>query len=311
MKNKSLLLIILLVVLFFILNAGLFIVDETQMAIITQFGKPVLPAKKEPGLHFKIPFIQKVHFFEKRIMEWDGYPNQIPTKDKKYIWVDTTARWRIVDPLKFMQSVKDEMGAQSRLDDIIDAATRDNITRNLLIELVRDTNRKLQYGEDIATGAEEELKGKIRIGRSKITEQIKEVAAKMMPEYGIELVDVKIKRINYVDAVRKKVFNRMISERERIAEKYRSEGEGEKARILGEMKKEEKRIYSEAYKQSEEIKGAADAKAAKIYADAFGKSPEFYSFLQTLNTYEETINDKTYLILTTDSDFLKYIQKFK
>ncbi len=290
-----------------ILASGLYTVDMTEQVVITRFGKPVGTPVKEPGLHWKRPFVEKVNSFEKRILEWDGNPNQIPTQDKKYIWVDTYARWRIADPLKFFQSVRNEQGAQGRLDDIIDAATRDYVTAHPLLEIVRNSNREMATAE-----AEMELAEEVRIpiqwGREKITRQILEQAAKMVPQYGIELVDVRIKHINYVEEVRKKVYERMISERTRIAEKYRSQGQGKKAEIEGEMEKELQRITSEAYKKAQKIKGKADAEATKIYAQAYNKDPEFYSFLKTLDTYKQTIDDRTWLILTTESDYLKYLK---
>ena len=232
-----------------------------------------------------------------------------PTKDKKFIWVDVTARWRIVDPLKFLQSVKDETGAHGRLDDTVDAAARDIVTKNTLIDVVRDSNRKLQFTEGIEdmTRESEEDYNKSDVGRSQITASIIETARKLMPEYGIELIDVKITRINYVESVQKKVYARMISERNRIAEKYRSEGEGEKARILGQLEKEKKRIYSEAYRKSQEIKGEAEAESTRIYAQAYNSDPEFYAFMKTLETYEETISPDTTLFLTTDSELLQLL----
>lgn len=297
---------IVLVPLILLIGASTFTVDQTQAAVRTQFGQPLGGAITEPGLYFKVPFIQKIHYFDRRIMEWDGNPNQIPTKDKKFIWVDTTARWRINDPLKFLQTVKDETGAHSRLDDVVDAAARDNISKNNLIDVVRDSNRELQFSEkieDLGVQNEEDLK-KSDVGRSQITGAILETARRLTPEYGIELIDVKITRINYVESVQKKVYARMISERNRIAEKYRSEGEGEKARILGQLEKEKKRIYSEAYKRAQEIEGEAEAESTRIYAAALNADPEFYSFLKTLETYDKTISDKTTLILSTNSELL-------
>ena len=291
-----------------ILGNTLYRVDQTQEAVVVQFGRPI-KVVQEPGLKVKKPFIQQIIFFEKRILEWDGRPTQIPTRDKKYIWVDTCARWKIIDPLKFLESVRDETGAHGRLDDMVEAAVRNYITDNLLLEVVRDSNRVMEISE-LEIRAGEEKKIRIEIGREKISRQILEEAAKLMPQYGIELVDVRIKRLNYVESVRERVYARMIAERNQIAAQYRSEGEGLKSEILGRKEKELKRIQSGAYKKAQEIKGKSDAQAVKIYAKAYGKDPEFYSFLKTLDTYKKTLNKNTWLILTTDSDYLKYLKKF-
>ena len=293
-------------------SGALYTIDETQQVVITQFGQPIGNPITEAGLKFKVPFIQQANYFEKRILEWDGNPNQIPTKDKRYIWVDTTARWKIVDALKFLQSVTNETGAHARLDDIIDSATRDAITNRNLVEAVRNTNRIIEegqnaYDEDRMGQAEEELE-KISLGRTALTRSILKEASRLVPQYGIELIDVRIKRINYVSDVQKKVFERMISERKRAAEKYRSEGQGKKAEIEGSRAKELNQIRSEAYKVAEEIEGNADAEAIGIYADAYNKDAEFYSFLKTLDTYKNTIDSKTTIILTTDSEYLRYLK---
>ena len=289
-----------------VLSSALYVVDETQQVVITEFGQPVGKPITRAGLYVKKPFIQKVNYFDKRLLVWDGVPTQIPTRDKKYIWVDTTARWRIVDPLKFLQSVGSERGAQARLDDIIDSATRDKITSYPLAEIVRNSNREFVTTE-VFIQKEEEITN-IKKGREAISREILKEAAKLVPQYGIELVDVRIKRLNYVEDVRKKVYTRMISERKRVAEQYRSEGMGKKAEIEGMREKELQKITSEAYKKAEIIKGQADAKATKIYADAFSKDPEFYSFLRTLESYQDTLNEKSIIILTTNSDFYKYIK---
>ncbi|HDN85254.1 MAG TPA: protease modulator HflC, partial [Candidatus Aerophobetes bacterium] len=273
-----------------VLSSALYVVDETQQVVITEFGQPVGKPITRAGLYVKKPFIQKVNYFDKRLLVWDGVPTQIPTRDKKYIWVDTTARWRIVDPLKFLQSVGSERGAQARLDDIIDSATRDKITSYPLAEIVRNSNREFVTTE-VFIQKEEEITN-IKKGREAISREILKEAAKLVPQYGIELVDVRIKRLNYVEDVRKKVYTRMISERKRVAEQYRSEGMGKKAEIEGMREKELQKITSEAYKKAEIIKGQADAKATKIYADAFSKDPEFYSFLRTLESYQDTLNEK-------------------
>jgi len=297
--------IVLGLVALIVLANSLYIVDMTEQVVVTQFGRPIGDPITEPGLKTKAPFVQKANVFDKRMLEWDGNPSQIPTKDKKYIWVDTFARWRIADPLKFMQSVANETGAQARLDDVIDAVTRDLITGHDLIEVVRNTNREMTVSDldNPVTAAEE-----ISVGRSMITEAILERAREQMPRYGIELVDVRIKRINYVEEVRQKVYERMISERKRIAARYRSEGKGESAEIRGEKEKELQRITSEAYRIAEEIRGDADAEATGIYADAFGKDPEFYTFLRTLESYGQTIGKESTVILTTDSEYFRLLK---
>lgn len=293
-------------------SGALFIIDETKQVVITQFGKPVGQPISSAGLHFRTPFVQQAHYFEKRILNWDGDPNQIPTKDKKYIWVDTTARWKIIDALKFLQSVGNEMGAHSRLDDIINSATRDAVTNHLLVDAVRDSNRILEskeLGED-AIFADEALE-RIEVGRQQLTRAILEKAKVLAPQYGIEIIDVRIKRVNYVEDVRNKVYDRMIAERKRAAEKYRSEGQGKSAEISGQVGKELKQITSEAYRQAQGVVGKADAEAINIYAQAYSQDPEFYSFLKTLETYQKTIDEKSTIILTTDSDYYKYLKGLK
>ena len=294
---------------FLTLNSA-YLVTETQQAVITQFGEPVGGAVREAGLHWKAPFIQQVHYFEKRILEWDGYPSEIPTKDKKFIWVDVTARWRIVDPLKFLQTMLHEGNAQSRLDDIIDGVTRDHITRFETPEIIRSSNRILEIDikeEDISSEGSFE---KTEVGRDAITRQILEQARKIVADYGIELVDVRVKRINYIESVQRRVFERMISERKRAAEKLRSEGQAFRMEIEGQKERELKRIYSEAYRKAQEIKGKADAEATNIYAEAYSKDPEFYTFLSTLESYPQGLKDSR-LILSTDSDFLKYLKSIE
>jgi membrane protease subunit HflC len=291
------------------LSGAVYIVNETKQVVITQFGKPVGKPITQAGLHFKIPFIQVAHYFDKRLLDWDGDPNQIPTRDKKYIWVDTTARWKIKDALKFLQSVGTERGAQGRLDDIINSATRDVITSYPLVETIRDSNRILETESpsDITAIAEEALE-KIVTGRSKLESEILNRAQELVPQYGIELVDVRIKRINYVEEVGQKVYERMISERKRAAEQYRSEGRGKSAEIMGQKEKELKLISSEAYKTAQGIRGKADAEAITIYADSYSKDPEFYSFFKTLETYKDTVGVGTTVILTTDGDYYKYLK---
>ena len=290
-------------------SGALFIIDESKQVVITQFGRPVGNPIVSAGLHFKKPFIQQAHHFEKRILDWDGDANQIPTRDKKYIWVDTTARWKIVDALKFLQSVGNEMSAHSRLDDIINSATRDVITSHLLVEAVRNSDRILETKELAidAIFADEALE-QIEVGRQQLTRVILEKAKVLAPQYGIEIVDVRIKRVNYVEDVRNKVYDRMISERKRAAEKYRSEGQGKSAEISGQVGKELKLITSEAYRQAQGIIGKADAEAINIYAQSYSHDPEFYSFLKTLETYQKTIDENSTIILTTDSDYYKYLK---
>ena len=300
--------ILVMTVLLF-LSGAIYTIDETQQVVITQFGEPIGEPIVIAGLHFKLPFIQQANYFEKRILQWDGNPNQIPTKDKRYIWVDTTARWKIVDALKFMQSVTNEIGAHARMDDVVDSATRDYITSHNLVEIVRDTNRLIESNlskeQDEIKAADEALET-IKVGRDVITRGILKKAREIVPQYGIALVDVRIKRINYVSDVRDKVYERMISERKRAAERYRSEGQGKKREVEGQIQKELKQIRSEAYKTAEEIKGKGDASAIAIYADAYNKDPEFYSFLKTLETYKNTVDSDTMIIFSPDSDYLDY-----
>jgi membrane protease subunit HflC len=295
------------VVLIVLLNA-FYIVSETNQVIITQFGDPIGEAITTPGLHIKAPFIQKANYFEKRWLEWDGDANEIPTKDKKYIWVDTYARWRIIDPLVFFQRVRDERGAHSRIDDIIDGETRNAIANFDLIEIVRSTNREFEMTEEAEILDLASVIVKIQTGRERIAQIILEKSSGTTPEIGVELKDVKIKRINYVDEVERKQFDRMISERQRIASKYRSEGDGKSAEIRGQKEKELLKIQSEAYRTSQEIKGKADAEATAIYADAYNRDPEFYQFMKTLEVYRNIMDKETWLLLSTDAEFLKYLK---
>jgi membrane protease subunit HflC len=297
--------------LLIVLASTLYILEEGQQAIIVQFGRPVGDTITEAGLHVKLPFIQVVRRFEKRLLVWDGDPNQIPTKGREFIWVDTTARWRIADARKFLENVATEGGAQSRLDDIIDSVVRDEVSNSELVELVRSTTWVIpedQALEAIPKEREEELKREIARGREEITRIILTEAQKIIPQYGIELVDVRIKRLDYVESVRKKVYERMISERKRIAAQFRSEGEGRSAEILGEMEKELRQIRSMAYRKVQEIQGRGDAQATLIYGQAYNRDPEFYAFLRTLESYREGEHDNSILVLTTDSDFYKYLK---
>ncbi len=310
MKIKHLLTILLALIIIIILSGTIYTVKETEQVIITQFGKPIGKPIKDAGLHIKVPFIQVANYFDKRLLEWDGEPKQIPTRDMKYIWVDYFARWKIVDPLKFLESVTTENVAQSRLDDILDGATKDLIPRHNLIEIVRSSNRPfISVEEEVELLAE--VEEEIKEGRSAITRQILEQIKEKAPQYGIEVVDLRIKRINYIDEVRQKVYERMISERKRIAERYRSEGEGQRAEIEGEREKELQRISSEAYRTAQEIIGKADAEATSIYAQSYNRDQDFYYFLKTLETYRQTIDEESWLILSTDGDYFKYLNKAK
>ncbi len=308
-QTKLILLMALLVGFIIVLGNSFYIVKETNQVIILQFGKPIGEAVTNPGLHIKLPFIRKANYFEKRWLEWNGDVNQIPTKDKKFIEIDTYARWRISDPLVFFQSVRDERGAQSRLDDIIDGETRNAIANYDLEEVVRSSNRAFEETEEAGVLTEREEVTTIETGRDKITGIILEASSLITPAIGIELKDVRIKRINYIEEVRQEVFGRMIAERQRIAAKYRSEGDGRSAEIRGEKERELNRIQSGAYKTAQEIKGKADASATRIYADAYNLDPEFYQFMRTLETYRIVMDKDTLLLLSTDTEFLQYLKK--
>jgi len=262
-----------------------------------------------PGLHLKVPFIQTVHLFDKRWLEFGGDPNEIPTRDKKYIWVDTYARWRIADPLRFFQAVGDERGGQSRLDDIVDGETRNAVASFDLIEVVRSTNRPFQITEELEGIGAAEAMAKVETGRNGIAAIILEKAAKITPQFGIELVDVRFKRLNYVDSVQQKVFDRMISERNRIAERSRSEGQGRAAEISGQKERDVLGISSVGYKTAQEVKGDADAKAAAIYAKAYGRDPELYQFLKSMETLQDSVDAKTWLVLSTESDLFRFLKR--
>lgn len=310
MKSKALLVVIAVILI--VLWHSAYVVDETEQVVITQFGRAVGESKRTPGLYFKIPLIQQANYFPKNLLEWDGDAGQVPTLDKTFIVVDAFARWKIVDPLKFFQTVNNMTGALGRLDDIIDSAVRNFVTSYPLIETVRMSNREMdtmEMGVDLVKDVSP--LGDVTMGRSMITQGILEQAQPKLDKFGIELVDVKFKMLNYVDEVQKSVFGRMIAERKQIAEKFRSEGQGEKRKIEGEMEKELKLITSEAYMKAQEIKGKADGEATRIYAASFGRDPEFYSFIQTLDIYKEAMDKESSLILTTDSDFLKFFKGYK
>lgn len=310
MKSKGLIIIVAIIVIA-VLSAA-YVVDETEQVVITQFGRAVGEARTEPGLYFKIPLIQQANYFPRNLQAWDGDPGQIPTLDKTFIVVDSFARWKIVDPLKFFQTVNNMTGALGRLDDIIDSSVRNFVTSYPLIETVRMTNRELdiaEVGMDVVRDASP--LGEVRFGRGNITKGILEQAQPKLMEFGIELVDVKFKLLNYVEEVQKTVFARMIAERKQIAEKFRSEGKGEARKIEGEMEKDLKEIESGAYRIAQEIKGKSDAEATLIYAQAFGKDPEFYSFLQTLDIYKDTMDKSTSLVLSTDSELLRFFKGYE
>lgn len=299
-------LILIVIVLIFTAVNGVYILQEGRQAIITQFGRPVGQPVTEAGLHFKTPFVQEVTFFEKKILIWDGDPNQIPTNDKTFVYLDVTARWRIADALVFLQAVNNEARAQSILDDIIDGTVRDLVNKNDLVEIIRSSDFS---PETMVNSAIEEEK--LRYGRDVISTMIHEAASKITPKYGIELVDVMFKRVNYIESVRLKVYDRMISERKRIAAEKRSLGEGQKAEIMGKVKREFQVVMSSANREAEEIKGKADAEAASIYAKAYNQDPEFYAFSRSLESYKMTMGKNTHLIISSDSEFFKYLDKLK
>ncbi len=311
MKPKGLLLFLIAIPIIG-LYLSAYVVNETQQVVITQFGKVVGQPVTTPGLRFKIPVVQKATYFAKNLLAWDGDPGQIPTKEKTYIWVDTFARWKIVDPVKFFQTVSDELSGNRRLDDIIDPAVRNAITSYRLIETVRKSNRKLDTAEiGFDDGQQKKLSAyRIDIGREKISQQILQNAQPKLAKFGIELVDVKIKRLNYVEQVRKSVYGRMIAERKQIAEKFRSEGQGEAQKILGEKERDLKEIESGAYRTAQEIRGKADAESTKIFAEAYGTDPEFYSFTKTLETYTEALDENSSMVLSTDSELFKYLKSY-
>jgi membrane protease subunit HflC len=300
-----------------ILSSTAFSVDQAEQVVVLQFGKPVGEPITEPGLHFKVPFIQELRRFDKRLIVWDGDPNQVPTRGREFISVDATARWRIVDALQFLKSVRDEAGAQSRLDDIIDSVVRDNISSTELTEIVRSKDWKVSEKDlerldvvPLEKDAPDDLTETIRLGRETLTRNILREASKGMPEkYGIELVDVRIKRLNYITSVRQQVFQRMTSERQRIAEQFRSEGQGEASRIRGDTARQLADIRSEAKRKAEVIRGEADAEATRIYNQAYAKDQEFYSFFRTLESYPNTLGKQTTLLLDAKSDYFRYLKK--
>ena len=313
MKTSHVILVILLIAGLVLGYNAFFVVDETEQVVVTRFGKIVRDPIKDPGLNLKVPFVDVATTFPKILLQWDGSPGQIPTKGKTYIWVDSFARWRIVDPVAFFQTVRSLSSAIARLDDIIDPAVRNLVTSHRLIETVRKSDRQLDTTirqDEGDEGGELTDDFTIDIGREQMTKEIVKQAQPKLVKFGIELVDVKFKRINYVQEVRNSVYDRMIAERNQMAEKFRSEGKGEANKILGDKERELKRISSEAYRQAQEIKGRADAEALKVYADAYQRAPDFYSFVKTLEVYESALKKDSSLVLSTDSEFLKYLKKY-
>ena len=310
MKLKGLIYALIIIIIFIIFGA-VYAVDETEQVVVTRFGEAIGKPKITPGLYFKIPIIDTTNYFPKNLLEWDGDPGQIPTLDKTFIWVDTFARWKIVDPLKFFETVNNVIAGLGRLDDIIDPAVRNFITSYPLIETVRMTNRELDIRE-VGVDEVKELSplGEVKTGRAQITKGIMAQAQPKLAKFGIELVDVKIKRLNYVEEVQRSVYARMIAERKQIAEKFRSEGKGEARKIEGDKEKEMKRITSGAYRTAQEIKGKADAESTKIYAQAYGRDPDFYSFTNTLDIYKKALDKDSTLVLSTDSEFFKYFKGY-
>jgi membrane protease subunit HflC len=313
-QNATIGILVFLIAAFLVGNSTLFTIDEAEQAIIVQFGAPVGDPITEPGLHFKIPFIQEVRRFDKRLLSWDGDPNQIPTRGEQFISVDTTARWRIADPLVFLQRVQNERGATLRLNDILDSVVRDKISASELVEIVRSKDWKiseedLKRAQVAAEGDEEILMQEVTSGRGELVASILETAGAIVPDFGIELVDIRIKRIDYVNEVQQRVFERMIAERQRIAEQFRSEGQGRAAEIDGETQMLLAQITSEARREAEVIRGQSDAEATRIYNEAFGADPEFYAFFRTLESYSNSIGENANLILDVDSEYFQYLKR--
>lgn len=289
---------------------SIFILAETEQAIVTEFGKPIGEPRTEPGINFKTPFLHKIQRFDKRYLEWDGSKNQVPTKDKKFIFVDTYARWEITNPLQFFKRLRDERSAQSRLDDILDGETRNAIASHDLLDLVRSTNREPEITEDFME--EIEVLQDITVGRDEIERIILKKANERTSDLGVRILDFRFKHMNYVDDVRDRVYDRMISERNRIADQFRSEGQGEARVIEGNKERDLAQIQSEAFKTAEEIKGRADAEATKVYAAAYNKNRQtvdLYKFLRTMESFDKSFDENTSLIISTDSEFYQYLRK--
>jgi modulator of FtsH protease HflC len=307
--------VLLLLIAGVVVRASLFTVDEAEQVIVVQFGAPVGDPITEPGLHFRTPFIQEVRRFDKRLLSWDGDPNQVPTVEEQFISVDTTARWKIVDPLKFLQSVQNEAGARSRLSDILDSVVRDKVAASPLADIVRSKDWKVTEADleraMAGEGEEEILLQEVEAGRGEIVRDILATAQQQMPQYGIELVDIRFKRIDYVESVQQQVFERMIAERQRIAEQFRSEGTGRASEIEGETERLLAEIESEAEKEAEIIRGEADAEATRIYSEAFGSEQEFYTFLRTLESYTKSLGPGVTVILSSESDYFRFLKTDK
>lgn len=310
MNATKTIILILVAAVAILAYSSIFILDETQQAIVTQFGRPVGEPRTSPGLNFKVPILQKVQFFDKRYLEWDGDRNQVPTKDKKFIFVDTYARWEITNPLQFFIRLRDERSAQSRLDDILDGETRNAVASNDLLDLVRSRNREPEVTEDFME--EIEILEDISVGRANIEKIVLEKANERTSDLGVRILDFRFKRMNYVDEVRDRVYDRMISERNRIADQFRSEGQGEARKIEGDKERDLAEIQSEAFREAEEIKGRADAEATDTYAAAYNKnrqSIDFYKFVRSMESFEKSLDENTSLILSSDSEFFKYMKR--
>ncbi|AWW31472.1 protease modulator HflC [Echinicola strongylocentroti] len=310
MNKRIIIYIVVGIILLITVNSSIFIQDETQQSIVTQFGKPIGEPRTTPGINFKVPFLQKVQFFDKRYLEWDGDRNQVPTKDKKFIFVDTYARWEITDPLQFFIRLRDERSAQSRLDDILDGETRNAIASHDLLDVVRSTNRDPEVTEDFME--ELEILEEITVGREKIEEIVLTKANERTTDLGVRILDFKFKRMNYVNEVRDRVYDRMISERNRIADQFRSEGQGEARKIQGDKERDLAKIQSEAFREAEEIKGRADAEATAIYASAYNQNRQavdLYKFLRTMESFEKSLDENTSIILSTDSEFFRFLNR--
>ena len=306
-KFFSVLITVFIFVIVLIFGGAFYIVNESEQVVITQFGKPVGSPITTPGLKLKKPFLETANYFDKRFIAWDGEPKQVSTRDKRFININTYARWRISDPLQYAKRLFDESKALTRLGSVLEGATQNAIANHDLIELVRSSNRDYVSGQVNSDEKSNKEKAIIKSGRDELTKEILALAKESTKDLGIEILDFKFKRINYVPEVRQKVYERMISERKRIAEEFRSQGAGESARISGQKDRDLKEITSDAYRRSQEIKGRADGEAANIYAGAYNKNPSFYRFMRTMEIYRETLDDETVLVLSTEGEFLKYL----
>ena len=306
-KLFSILITVFIFVIVLIFGGAFYIVNESEQVVITQFGKPVGNPITTPGLKIKKPFLETANYFDKRFIAWDGEPKQVSTRDKRFININTYARWRISDPLQYAKRLFDESKALTRLGSVLEGATQNAIANHDLIELVRSSNRDYVSAQENSDEKSNKEKAIIKSGRDEITKEILALAKESTKDLGIEILDFKFKRINYVPEVRQKVYERMISERKRIAEEFRSQGAGESARINGQKDRDLKEITSDAYRRSQEIKGKADGEAANIYAGAYNKNPSFYRFMRTMEIYKETLDDETVLVLSTEGEFLKFL----